>query len=150
MLKKKMTVLLAVVAISSLGCDKDVKKDNIGQVSDELKINKNEQKESDTVPLEDGEYQLNVTLTGGSGRATVESPAKVVVENGKYTATIIWSSKNYDYMIVNDKKYMNEAPVGEASTFTFPIEINKDIDVIGDTTAMSVPHEVEYTLYFSE
>ena len=49
----------------------------------------------------DGEYSVNVTLEGGSGRATVESPAALTVADGKMTAVILWSSPNYDYRIVN-------------------------------------------------
>ena len=53
-------------------------------------------------------------------------------------------------MIVNDVKYENEAEAGEYSTFTFPVDgVPCDMDVIGDTTAMSVPHEIEYTLTFN-
>ena len=96
----------------------------------------------------DGEYTAAVTMEGGSGRAAIESSAKVTVEDGKAYATVIWNSPNYDYMIVDDEKYMNENTEGN-STFTIPVaEFDKDMKVIGDTTAMSVPHEVEYTLRF--
>ena len=67
--------------------------------------------------LADGTYQADVTLTGGSGRATVDSPAALTVEDGKIYATIVWSSPYYDYMIVADETYYNEAKVGENSTF---------------------------------
>ena len=33
--------------------------------------------------LADGTYQADVTLTGGSGRATVDSPAALTVEGGR-------------------------------------------------------------------
>ncbi len=96
----------------------------------------------------DGEYSVNVTLEGGSGKATVNSPATVKVKDGKAYATIVWSSKNYDYMIVNGEKYMNEND-GDFSTFTFPIDgINCEMNVIADTVAMGKPHEIEYVLTF--
>lgn len=96
----------------------------------------------------DGEYKANVTLEGGSGRASVQSPAAVKVEDGQACATIIWDSINYDYMLVDDKKYLNENKGGN-STFTIPVsEFESKIPVIGDTTAMSTPYEIEYTLYF--
>ncbi len=51
-------------------------------------------------------------------------------------------------MIVNGEKYLNENEGGN-STFTFPIDgIPCEMDVIGDTTAMSTPHEIDYTLTF--
>lgn len=72
-----------------------------------------------------------------------------MVENGKMTTKLVWSSKNYDYMIVGGQKYLNESKAGEASSFTIPVEaIGEKITVIGDTVAMSKPHEVEYTLLF--
>lgn len=56
----------------------------------------------------------------------------------------------YDYMMVEDETCYNEAEAGENSTFTIPIEkLPCEISVIADTTAMSVPHEIEYTLSFA-
>ena len=52
-------------------------------------------------------------------------------------------------MIVDDVKYMNLTP-GKNSSFSFPIkELGKPIDVIGDSVAMSKPHEIEYKLTFT-
>lgn len=97
--------------------------------------------------LAEGEYETNVTLSGGSGKATVESPAKIKVVDGKPFVVLVWNSKNYDYMLVDDVKYLNEAPEGENSTFTIPVKaFDQEFTVIGDTIAMSKPHEVEYTL----
>ena len=94
-----------------------------------------EQADSTEVSVpEDGEYTVEVTLEGGSGKATVDSQAKVTVKDGVAYATITWSSTHYDYMIVNGEKYLNENEGGN-STFTFPIDgIPCEMDVIGDTT----------------
>ena len=44
----------------------------------------------------------------------------------------------------------NEAEEGMGSTFTIPVKnIEEPLDVVGDTTAMSTPHEIDYTLYFT-
>lgn len=98
----------------------------------------------------DGEYTANVTLTGGSGRATVESPAKIVVKDGNMTATIIWSSPNYDYMIAGGEKYLPVELDGvENSAFEIPLAgFDFEIPVKADTTAMSKPYEIAYTLNF--
>ena len=98
----------------------------------------------------DGEYTAEVTLTGGSGRATVESPAKIVVKDGNMTATVIWSSPNYDYMIVGGEKYLPVKLDGvENSAFEIPVAgFDFEIPVKADTTAMSQPHEIAYTLSF--
>ena len=99
----------------------------------------------------DGSYQADVTLEGGSGRAGVESPAAVKVENGQAYATVVWSSPNYDYMMVDGEKYLNEnaGKAGQNSAFIIPVaEFGEKIPVTADTTAMSTPHEIEYTLSF--
>ena len=48
-----------------------------------------------------GLYTAEVTLKGGSGRAMIESPTQVRIENGQAFAVITWGSSNYDYMKVN-------------------------------------------------
>lgn len=100
------------------------------------------------IELEDGEYSVNVTLEGGSGRADVQSPAKLTVEDKKARVKIVWSSSNFDYMMVDGKKYLNESEDGNSS-FTIPVPgLHYKMPVTADTTAMSSPHEIEYTLYF--
>ena len=99
-------------------------------------------------PIEDGEYSCDVTLTGGTGKASVESPAKLTVEDDLVFASIIWSSPNYDYMKVGGRQYL---PVNESGNSEFSIPVNcfdEEMAVIADTTAMSEPHEIVYTLNF--
>ena len=98
--------------------------------------------------LADGEYTVEVTLSGGSGRASVQSPAKLTIENGEASADILWSSSNYDYMLVNGEKYL---PVSteNGSEFIIPVTgFDYNMSVSADTTAMSTPYEIEYTLNF--
>lgn len=98
--------------------------------------------------LEDGDYTMDVTLTGGSGRATIDSPAAIKVEGDKATATIVWSSPNYDYMLVDGEKYEPVNKEGN-STFEIPVSVfDAEMDVTADTVAMSEPHEIDYTLNF--
>ena len=98
--------------------------------------------------LADGAYTVDVTMAGGTGRASIESPATLTIQDGKATATITWSSPNYDYMIVDDVKYTPTNAEGN-STFQIPVEFfDSGMRVIADTTAMSQPYEVEYTLNF--
>ncbi len=101
-----------------------------------------------------GTYSCEVTLSGGTGRASIESPTTVTVDaDGNYTAQIVWSSSNYDYMVVGDTKYLDkssELGVEGHSVFLIPVSMDEDITVIADTTAMSVPHEIEYVLHFSK
>ena len=98
--------------------------------------------------FQDGTYQMEVELLGGSGRASVTSPAEVEIKDGKAVATLEWSSPNYDYMVVNGEKYLPVNTEGN-SVFRIPVEaFDRDITVIADTVAMSTPHEIEYTLNF--
>ena len=98
--------------------------------------------------LEDGDYTMDVTLTGGSGRATIDSPAAINVEGDKATATIVWSSPNYDYMLVDGEKYEPVNKDGN-STFEIPVSVfDAEMEVTADTVAMSEPHEIDYTLNF--
>lgn len=102
----------------------------------------------ESLGLEDGNYQVEVTMEGGSGKASVDSPTKIRIEDGKAYATITWSSSNYDYMKVNEEK-IEPLSREEYSVFEIPISgFDKKITVIADTVAMSQPHEIEYTLYF--
>lgn len=103
---------------------------------------------AESLGIEDGTYTVEVKLAGGSGKASVESPATIKVESGKVTATIIFSSPNYDYMIVDGEKY---EPVNTEGNSTFEIPVagfDFNMPVVADTTAMSQPHEIEYTLNF--
>lgn len=98
--------------------------------------------------LEDGMYTAEVALEGGSGRASVQSPAAIRVEDKKVHATIVWGSANYDYMKVGDEKIEWHGTEGN-STFEIPVEgFDWKIPVIADTVAMSMSHEVSYTLTF--
>ena len=105
--------------------------------------------ESGTVPdLADGEHTIEVALEGGTGRATVDSPAVIRKSGDEVIAVITWSSPYYDYMIVDGQKY---EPVNTDGNSVFEIPVGSfdiPLEVIADTTAMSEPHEIEYTLRF--
>ena len=98
--------------------------------------------------FEDGTYTAELTMEGGSGKASVQSPATVIVKDGQATAVIVWSSDKYDYMVVDGVHYDPITTEG-GSTFQIPVAaFDEALPVIGDTTAMSQPHEVEYTFTF--
>ena len=90
-----------------------------------------------------------MTLEGGTGRASVASPAALRCENGRFWATLVWSSPNFDYMKVDGERYGLISEPGSNSTFEIPVSaFDAPLPVIADTVAMSEPHEVEYTLCF--
>ena len=104
--------------------------------------------EGDADVPEDGSYTCAVTLEGGSGRATVESPAALRVEQGQIFATLVWSSPNYDYMLVDGQRYEPVNTEGNA-VFEIPVSgFDRPLPVVADTVAMSTPHEISYNLTF--
>ena len=103
---------------------------------------------SNPVPtIADGEYTCEVTLAGGSGKASVESPAKITVSGGQAVATVIWSSPHYEYMTIGETQYDPVNTEGN-STFEIPVTLDEDMAVSALTTAMSEPHLIDYTLHF--
>ncbi len=99
---------------------------------------------------EDSCLEVDITMEGGSGKAHIISPVSIEKKDGRMTATFIWTSENYDYMLVDGIKYDNENPGGR-STFTIPVDtLDEPLEVTGDTVAMSTPHEIEYTIYWGE
>lgn len=102
----------------------------------------------DMSALADGSYTIELTMEGGSGRASIQSPAQLAITDGAATATLEWSSPNYDYMLVNGEKYLPVNTEGN-SVFKVPVEaLDAPLTMIGDTVAMSTPHEVEYIVTF--
>ena len=103
---------------------------------------------AESLGLADGPYACAVTLGGGSGKASVDEQAFLLVKDGAVTAQITWSSANYDYMLVDGERY--DAEIGNGhSVFTIPVAaFDHPLRVIADTTAMSQPYEIEYTLTF--
>ena len=109
-------------------------------------------KKQENVTLKDGRYFVNASLTGGSGRAKITSPVKVIVDGGKAFAIIEWSSPNFDYMKVNHERYDADIKIlekGGNSTFKIPVfAFDKKVPVTADTVAMSKAHEINYWLHF--
>ena len=81
----------------------------------------------ESLQLEDGTYTCSVQLEGGSGRASVTSPATITVKDTQYNPTNTEGN----------------------STFEIPVlGFDYAMPVSADTTAMSTPHEIDYTLFF--
>lgn len=136
---------LALIGKKEKWYDHKVRVSNPVKTEDEESTVENE---AINVELEDGEYAMDVVLEGGSGRATIASPAVLLVKDGKAYARIEWSSPNYDYMKLGEKTYYPVNTEGN-SVFELPISaFNQKIDALADTVAMGTPHEIAYTLEF--
>lgn len=133
---------LALIGKKNVWYDHKVKISNpeVAKVGDqEAKEESNTLKEGTTIEL---------TLEGGTGKVSLVTPTAIKETEDGYLVTIEWTSKHYDYMIVDDVKYL-PVEVGEHSIFEIPVKkIDEPLNVIADTVAMSEPHEIEYTITF--
>lgn len=131
---------LALIGTKEKWYDHKVKVSNPTPYGEDAKMGES------TEALSDGTYTVEATLEGGSGKATIDSPLTLTVEGGAMTATVCWSSPNYDYMLVDGEQYLPVNTEGN-SVFEIPVSVfDEPIDVVGDTVAMSKPHEIEYTI----
>ena len=104
---------------------------------------------SELSEIPDGSYWIRVSMTGGSGRASISSPTGFYVKDGQATADIHWSSASYDYMKLDGVRYDAFTDTAGHSAMTIPVSaLNTSIPVLADTTAMSKPYEIEYQLSF--
>ena len=130
--------IICVTSCASQGVTSFEKK----EIQDQTQV-ENEIKEEEHIP-----DSVDITLEGGSGKATILSPVETVYINNDLKVKLVWNSKNYDYMIVDGIRYDNENPGGD-STFTVKVDdLSTPLTVIADTTAMSVPHEIEYVIHW--
>lgn len=101
---------------------------------------------AEDLELADGTYTVEASLAGGSGRASITSPMKIVIADGKITGSVEMSSSYYDYAIVNGEKYTPVNTEGN-STFEVPFDgFDYPMPFTADTTRMSTPHEIDYTI----
>ncbi len=96
--------------------------------------------------LPEGEYAPDgFTFSGGTGKVTISCP-KLAVAGGTVTATLVFSSPNYPRVTVDGVEY-TATHEAKNSIFEIPVRVNADMTVVGTTTAMSTPHDVEYTIH---
>jgi len=101
---------------------------------------------TEDLALADGTYSVETKLYGGSGRTGIASPATLSVNDGRAEVDIVWDSPHYDYMKIADERYDSKLEEGH-SVFTIPVNcFDWNIGIIADTTAMSEPHEIAYSL----
>ena len=94
----------------------------------------------------DGEYEPERFLfSGGTGKVVISCPS-VEIRRGEAYATIVFSSKNYPYIKVDGVEYDTEHE-GNTSRAVIPVTLNAENTILGMTTAMSNPHEVEYRIF---
>ena len=100
--------------------------------------------------MNDGVYTVEITMTGGTGKAHILSPAEITVTGGEMTAKFEWSSSKYDLMIVGGENFY---PVNESGNSVFEIPVytlDEPLSVQAETIAMSEPHLIDYEIVFGE
>ena len=96
--------------------------------------------------LPEGEYAPDgFTFSGGTGKVTISCP-RLAVADGAVTATLVFSSPNYPKVTVDGVEY-TATHEEKNSIFEIPVRVNEDMTVVGTTTAMSTPHDVEYVIH---
>ena len=161
---KMLTVLLISVVMSVTACSSAEKTDSAaavtgapametaaaGNTEAAEKTGAAENTASDT--MQDGSYEPAVfTVQGGTGKVTITCP-EVTITGGKAEARIEFSSPHYECVKVNGVQYDAENAGEENrknSVFRIPVILDQEMTIIGLTTAMSRPHEIEYTLFIS-
>ena len=102
---------------------------------------------AETLGLEDGDYTVDVALSG-AGKATLASPAALHVAGGECTADIVFSTSKIDYVLVDGQKLEPTATEGGAA-FTVPVKaFGVGLAIVADSTAISPAVEVPYTMTF--
>ena len=99
------------------------------------------QKTEQTVNSEETQYcWATVTLEGGSGKASVESPCPVLERSGELLAVITWSSSHYDFMVIDGEKIL---PVNTEGNSKFEVPL-KSVARSSDTSqTASLPEDCE-------
>ena len=106
----------------------------------------------DAGPVQDGTYEpAFFTAEGGTGKVQITCP-EVTVADGAAQALIEFSSPHYDWVKVDGAQYDPEnadKEDRENSVFRIPVRLDEKMTISGLTTAMSEPHEIEYTILVS-
>lgn len=101
-----------------------------------------------TLNLNDGLYTIETRLVGETGKASVESPARLRVEKGQAFVTVVWGSKKYADMRVDGEQVPAVESDGNAA-FEMPVHcFDWNLAVTIDSTALGSPVEMNYAIRF--
>ena len=151
-----VTAIILFIILTFNACSPVQKNENTGAQADavssavEPEAEKTDGGTVDT--LDDGSYVPTLfTVTGGTGKVKITCP-EVVVTEGEAQARIEFSSPHYEWVKVDDVQYDPENADDadrDNSVFRIPVRLDEEMTISGLTTAMSEPHEIEYTLFIS-
>lgn len=99
--------------------------------------------------LADGQYTVEAQLVGDTGKAGVESPAQLRVENGEAFVTVVWGTRKYANMRVDGELVPAVETDGNAA-FEMPVRcFDWNLGVTVDSTALGKPVEMSYAIRFN-
>ena len=146
-----LTTILVLIMMSAAACSSAEKTDNEAAVT-AAPAEETAAETTASVTMQDGTYEpAEFTAQGGSGKVTITCP-EVTITGGEAKALIELSSPHYEWVKVNGVQYDAENAGEENrknSVFRIPVVLDQEMTIVGLTTAMSQPHEIEYTLFIS-
>ena len=142
-------ILTVLLTLSLCACSAQ----NSASKAEEAQAVSTQTKEAQTAGLpQDGTYEpASFTAEGGTGKVQITCP-EITIENGAAQALIEFSSPHYDWVKVDGAQYDPEnadKEDRENSVFRIPVRLDEKMTISGLTTAMSEPHEIEYTILVS-
>ena len=146
-----LTAILVLIMMSVAACSSAEKTDNEAAVT-AAPAEETAAETTASGTMQDGTYEpAEFTAQGGSGKVTITCP-EVTLNEGEAKALIEFSSPHYEWVKVNGVQYDAENAGEENrknSVFRIPVILDQEMTITGLTTAMSQPHEIEYTLFIS-
>lgn len=146
-----LTTILVLIMMSVAACSSAEKTDNEAAVT-AAPAEETAAETTASGTMQDGTYEpAEFTAQGGSGKVTITCP-EVTITGGEAKALIELSSPHYEWVKVNGVQYDAENAGEENrknSVFRIPVVLDQEMTIVGLTTAMSQPHEIEYTLFIS-
>ena len=147
-----LTSILTSIMLSAAACSSASKPDSAEAVTEAPAQETAAAEKTASETMQDGTYVPAVfTVQGGTGKVTITCP-EVTLTGDEAQALIEVSSPHYEWVKVNGVQYDAENAGDKNrknSVFRIPIVLDQEMTITGLTTAMSQPHEIEYTLFIS-
>ena len=142
----QLTTLLLFLVMVITACSPAGKTDSPGEQAGAVSSG------GESAALQDGTYVPETfTAQGGTGKVKITCP-EVTLTQGEAQAVIEFSSPHYEWVKVNGQQYdpkNAQEQDRKNSVFRIPVVLDEEMKISGLTTAMSEPHEIEYTLFIS-
>ncbi len=84
---------------------------------------------------------------GGDGSVTL-SCNEVMVYDGEVTARIVFNTRDYAYVKVDDEEYKGSY-TRDSSVFNIPVLLDEEMTITGCTAGDPKPNETEYTIFLT-